>query len=175
MPIPHRCTPFDLSNCTRAHQELRQDSPHLFQRARVLRGDLVSCSCCPPEFLQSTDGIVEKAAEQFDFASTERSTPVYIRVWSTFQLACPLTQGGENVPNRVRYCEGSRQLPPCSALGCPLRQRAIDGISALRSRNEEKDFGSEAVWVLALVEGNLRVVVRELADEAFVSHRLAQR
>jgi hypothetical protein len=126
MSIPHRCTPFDLSDCARAHQQLRQDPPHLFQRARVLRWDLVSCSCCPPEFLQSTDSVVEKAAEQFDFASAERSTPVYNRVWSTFQLACPLTQGGENVPNRVSYCYGSRQLPPCSALGCPL----IDPIAA---------------------------------------------
>ena len=66
----------------------------------------------PPEFLQSTDSVVEKAAEQFDFASAERSAPVYIRVWSTFQLACTLTQGGDNIPNRVSYCQGSRQLPP---------------------------------------------------------------
>jgi hypothetical protein len=58
----------------------------------------------PPEFLQSTDGVVEKAAEQFDLVSAERSTPVCIRVWSTFQLGCPLTQVGENVPNRVNYC-----------------------------------------------------------------------
>src|SRR5262249_37338743 len=64
--------------------------------------------------------VVEKAAEQFDFAGHEQSTLVYIRVWSAFQLACPLTQGGESVPNRVSYCQGSRQLPPCSALGCPL-------------------------------------------------------
>ena len=108
LAIPHRCTPFDLSNCSRAQQELRQDAAHLFQRARVLRGNLVSCSCCPPEFLQSTDSVVEKGAEQFDFASAERSTPVYNRVWSTFQLACSLTQGGEN---RVSHSQGRAFLP----------------------------------------------------------------
>src|SRR5262249_54692331 len=163
------------SQRVRVFPELCQESPYFFQRARVGRWDLVPRSRFRPKLLQSAHGVLEEATERADFPSPKRSALGHSRAWSSFRRACPLPQGGENLPNRVGYGERSRQLPPCSPLGCPLRQRAIDGISALSSRNEEKDFGREAVWVLALVERNLRVVVRELADDAFISLGLAQR
>jgi len=53
IPIPHRCNPFDLSNCARAHQELRQDPPHLFQRARVLRGMSFLARAAPRIFFRA--------------------------------------------------------------------------------------------------------------------------